>query len=247
MAVVVPALNEAANITEVVRRALGQPIGLVIVADNGSSDGTAEAARAAGAVVVTESRTGYGYACAAGSVEAVRQGARIIVYLDGDLSSPPEEIPLVLQPLESGLADLVLGSRVRGRIEAGAMAPHQRFGNWLSARLMRRLYDLDVTDLGPFRAVRVSLLNDLDMTEMTFGWPTEMTVKAADRGAGVIEVPVSWLRRNSGRSKVSGTIRGSVLAARHILGVTLRYSGFGRRAGSNRRAGSFSRRSRAHR
>lgn len=229
MAVVIPALNEAANIDEVVRRARDQDIDWVIVADNGSTDGTADAARAAGATVATDGRRGYGYACAAGSAQAAILGADVVAYLDGDLSSPPDELPRILEPLRRGSADLVLGSRVRGRVTPGAMAIHQRFGNWLSALLMRRLYDLDVTDLGPFRAIRTELLMELDMTEMTFGWPTEMTVKCANRGAAVVEVPVSWLPRHHGRSKVSGTMRGSVLAARHILGVTLRHAAIAER------------------
>lgn len=224
VAVVIPALNEEANIEEVVRRTRDQVIDWVIVADNGSTDRTAEAARAAGATVTTERRRGYGYACATGSAEAVRLGADVIAYLDGDLSSPPDELPRILEPLHRGTADLVLGSRVRGHVTPGAMAIHQRFGNWLSALLIRRLYDLEVTDHGPFRAIRTELLIEMDMTEMTFGWPTEMTVKCANRGATVVEVPVSWLPRRHGRSKVSGTIRGSVLAARHIVGVTLRHA-----------------------
>lgn len=224
LAVVIPALNEGDNIAEVVERTRRQDVEWVIVADNGSTDATAAKARAAGAIVVDEPRRGYGYACAAGSAEAISRKAEAIAYLDADLSSPPEELPAIIDPLRSGDADLVLGSRVKGQIERGAMAPHQRFGNWLSARLMRSLYDLDVTDLGPFRIIRSDLLVQLEMTEMTFGWPTEMTVKCANREARVIEVPVSWLRRHHGRSKVSGTVKGSVLAARHILGVTLRYS-----------------------
>ncbi len=150
--------------------------------------------------------------------------ADVIVYLDGDQSSPPEEIGRLLEPLLSDEADLVLGSRVLGRIDHRAMAVHQRLGNRLSAWLMRRLYGVTVTDLGPFRAIRSDLLISLDMEEMTFGWPTEMTVKTAKAGFRIIEVPVSWLSRGAGRSKVSGTIRGSLLAGRHILGVTLRHA-----------------------
>lgn len=111
-----------------------------------------------------------------------------------------------------------------GHIAAGAMPPHQRFGNWLSARLMSRLYGVSVTDLGPFRAIRTELFRTLQMSEMTFGWPTEMMVKAARQGGRIIEVPVSWHMRRDGRSKVGGTLRGSILAAYYILGVTLRYA-----------------------
>lgn len=230
VAVVIPALDEAGNIGTVVKAASAEGVGWVIVADNGSTDDTADEAEQAGAIVVAEPRRGYGYACAAGSEEAIRRGATVIVYLDGDRSSRPEEIGGLVAPIEADEADLVLGSRVLGHIDQGAMAPHQRFGNWMSARLMRRLYRIEVTDLGPYRAITSSLLAKLSMQEMTFGWPTEMTVKSANAGATIVEVPVSWLRRGAGRSKVSGTIRGSLLAARHILGVTIRYSR--RRAGA---------------
>jgi hypothetical protein len=144
--------------------------------------------------------------------------------LDGDYSSLPSELNRVLGPVLDGSADLVLGSRVRGDIEPGAMPPHQRFGNWLASSLMRLLYHVEVTDLGPYRAIRADLLLSLGMREMTYGWPTEMMVKAARRKARLLEVPVSFCNRRSGRSKVSGTVSGSVMAAYYILGVTLRYA-----------------------
>ncbi|MFZ1754409.1 MAG: hypothetical protein WAU10_11730, partial [Caldilineaceae bacterium] len=126
--------------------------------------------------------------------------------------------------LQAGAAELVLGSRVLGHIAPGAMPPHQRFGNRLTAGLMGLLYGVRVTDLGPYRAVRQELLESLDMAEMTFGWPTEMMVKAARQGARIQEVPVSYVARRTGQSKVSGTLRGSLLAGWHILSVTLRYA-----------------------
>ena len=224
VAVIIPALNEAGNIAALVREAWGGPVTWVIVADNGSTDDTAAEAWAAGAVVVAEPRRGYGYACAAGSTRALEFGADVLVYMDGDGSARPEELPRLLEPLERGAADLVLGSRVLGGAASGALVPHQRLGNALSAALMRRLYGIAVTDLGPYRAIRAGLLRDLEMREMTYGWPTEMTVKAARRGARVVEAPVSWANRRGGRSKVSGTVRGSVLAGVYILGVTLRYA-----------------------
>ena len=147
----------------------------------------------------------------------------ILVYLDGDGSSLPAEMPRLTEPLCAGAADLVLGSRVLGHIAAGAMPPHQRTGNWLAASLMRGLYRVQVTDLGPYRAIRRDLLGELDMCETTFGWPTEMMVKTARRGA-IREVPVSYLARTWGRSKVGGNLRGSLLAAYRILSVTLRYA-----------------------
>ena len=218
--VIIPALNEAGNIADLVRDALAQAINEVIVVDNGSTDDTAQRARDAGARVIAEPRQGYGYACAAG----VTDDADILVFLDGDYSSLPSEMDLLLEPLRGDEADLVLGSRMLGHIQPGTMPPHQQFGNWLVSHMMRILYGLPVTDLGPYRAIRAELLRDLHMQEMTFGWPTEMMVKAARRNARIIEVPVSHHARRAGKSKVSGTIRGSILAAYYILGVTLRYA-----------------------
>lgn len=220
--VIIPALNEAGNIQRLVQEVLATAPVQVIVVDNGSTDTTAQEAHAAGAQVVTEVRRGYGYACAAGATTA--QEADILVFLDGDYSFQPSELPLILAPLLADQADLVLGSRYRGQIAPGAMPPHQRLGNWLVAHLMNWLYGLSLTDLGPYRAIRRSLLEQLEMREMTFGWPTEMMTKAARRGARLVEVPVSYHQRQAGRSKVSGTVRGTILATWFILGVTLRYA-----------------------
>jgi glycosyltransferase involved in cell wall biosynthesis len=223
--VIIPALNEAGCIGELVTAALRQGVLEVLVVDNGSTDATAEAARRAGASVVAEARRGYGYACLAG-VAAASAWAEALVFIDGDFSFAPGEMPALLAPLQSGVADLVLGSRTLGSIERGSMPPQQRFGNWLVARLMRRLYSLPLTDLGPYRAVRRDLLATLDMHEMTFGWPTEMIVKAARRRARIVEVPVSYRSRRAGQSKVSGTLKGTLLAGYAILGTTFRYSGW---------------------
>jgi len=221
--VIIPALNEAGCIGDLVMATLAQPIHEVVVVDNGSTDDTAGIAQRAGARVVLAARRGYGYACAAGAA-GVSTEAEALVFMDGDFSFAPDEMPRLLTPLAAGTADLVLGSRVLGSIQAGSMPPPQRFGNWLVARLMARLYGLPVTDLGPYRAVRRDLLVGLDMREMTFGWPTEMIIKAARRRARIVEAPVSYRSRRAGQSKVSGTLKGTVMAGYVILGTTVRYA-----------------------
>jgi glycosyltransferase involved in cell wall biosynthesis len=221
-AVIIPALNEAGNIRRLVAEVRVIVPGRVIVVNNGSTDATAEEAQSAGAQVVHEPRRGYGYACAAGVAAA--HDVDVVAFMDGDGSFLPAELPALLAPILADEADLVLGSRWRGHIVPGAMPLQQRFGNWLAARLMNTFYGLSVTDLGPYRAIRRSLLARLAMREMTFGWPTEMMVKAARQGARIVEVPVSYRPRQAGRSKVSGTVRGTLLAAWFILGVTLRYA-----------------------
>jgi len=222
IAVIIPALNEAGNIRQLVEEIQATQSVEIVVVDNGSTDDTAQEAKLAGVKVVSEPRRGYGYACAAGV--AATQEADILVFMDGDGSFSPAEMPVILEPVLKGEADLVLGSRVLGQIAPGSMPSHQRFGNWLASRLMNALYHLTITDLGPYRSIRRDLLQQWNMKEMTFGWPTEMIVKAARQGSKILEVPVSYHSRRSGRSKVSGTLRGTFLAAWFILGVTLRYA-----------------------
>ncbi len=222
---VIPALNEEAVIGKVVRSLPHDLLYQVIVVDNGSTDDTATVAWEAGAIVATEPERGYGAACAAGVALARRLGATIIVLLDGDASDVPSDLPAILAPVLAGDADLVMGSRVRGSVEAGALTPQQRFGNWLAARILRR-YGLAITDLGPFRAIRADALAMLDMHEQTYGWSTEMLVKAARAELRVQEAPVSYRKRGGGRSKVSGTIQGSIKAAVVILQTAYRYAGW---------------------
>lgn len=194
----------------------------MIVVDNASTDTTSLEAAKAGAKVISEPRRGYGYACAAGVAAAM--DADVIVFMDGDYSYTPGDLPLLLSPILENWADLVLGSRELGQIVRGAMPSQQRFGNWLASRLMNILYGLSITDLGPYRAIRRGMLLELNMQEMTYGWPTEMIVKTARRKARIVEVPVSYRSRLTGRSKVSGTIRGTLLAGWYILGVIFRYA-----------------------
>ncbi len=221
IAAIIPALNEEEAIGQVVSAVPRDVVSEVIVVDNGSTDRTAEVARAAGAMVVPQPECGYGAACHAGLMAA--DGADLLVFLDGDRSDVPQEMPLVLGPIIQGRADLVIGSRLAGRREPGAMPPHALFGNWLAGKVLRALYRVRITDLGSFRAIRRTALLDLGMQERTFGWPVEMIAKAARRGYRVVEVPVSY-RRRIGRSKVAGTVKGSVLAAYYIFATAFRYA-----------------------
>lgn len=189
--------------------------------DNGSTDRTAEIARAAGARVVVEPAQGYGAACLAGARAA--EPADVLVFLDGDRSDDPAEMPIVLRPILEGRADLVIGSRLRGIAASGALTPQQRFGNRLVTGVIRLLYGLRLSDIGPFRAITLDVLRDLRMEERSYGWPVEMIVKATKKRYRVVEVPVSC-RRRLGRSKVAGTLRGSVLAGYHLLSTTFRHA-----------------------
>jgi glycosyltransferase involved in cell wall biosynthesis len=220
---VIPALNEAPSITVVVlglRRQSNLHLHEIIVVDNGSTDGTGALAAAAGATVVREERRGYGYACRAGVLAATGD---VVLLLDGDAADDPSDAAAVLAPLLSGQAELVIGSRAFGTSEAGAMTPQQVLGNRLDAWLMRRLYGVEVTDLGPLRAIRRGDLLALAMHELTFGWSVEMMVKSARAGYRLAEVPVSY-RRRVGVSKVGGTLRGSLQAGWCILATTARYA-----------------------
>ncbi|NDJ61364.1 MAG: glycosyltransferase family 2 protein [Chloroflexi bacterium] len=222
VAAIIPALNEETTIGAVVGAVPRDVVQRVIVVDNGSTDQTVSIAQANGAEIVTETRRGYGYACYAGAAAAT--DAAVLVFLDGDGSDDPTEIPLLLAPIHEQAADLVIGSRERGYHEPGALLPHARFGNGLAALLMRWLYGLKVTDLGPFRAIRQPVYASLDMQELTYGWTTEMMVKAAKQNYKIVEIPISYYRRAGGKSKISGTIRGTILAAYYIISTTIKYA-----------------------
>ena len=220
--VIIPALNEADAIAQVVRAIPAAIVHHVIVVDGGSTDGTVEAAGTAGAEVVVQPQRGYGNACRAG-VDTARD-ADVLVFLDGDGSFDPAQIALLVAPILADQAELVLGSRELGGISLASMPPQQRFGNRLVAWLLRRLYGLQITDVGPFRAIRRDTLELLQMSEPTYGWPTEMIVKAARRKVRMVEVPTSYRARIGGKSKVSGTVRGSVLAGYQMLALTVKYA-----------------------
>ena len=222
ISLIIPALNEADCLPTLLAEVPHALLHETIVVDNGSTDGTAAVARATGALVVSEPRRGYGYACAAGVAAATGD---ILLFMDGDGSFIPLELQRLVEPIVAGQADLVLGTRLRGGMSAGAMPPHQRYGNQLVAWLVRRFYGVVLTDLGPFRAIRRDLLVELQMQEQTYGWPIEMMVKAARRHARLVEVPVSYRPRLAGQSKVGGTVRGTILATYKILRVTFRYVG----------------------
>ena len=218
---VIPALNEEGSIAQVVTAVPRDLVSEIIVVNNGSTDRTPEIAAKAGARVVSEPQRGYGAACKAGLDAAT--DADILVYLDGDASDQPQELARILVPVARGEADLVIGSRLLGQREPGAMPSHAVFGNWLTARLVRLLYGVRITDLGSFRAIRRKDLLALDMRERTYGWPVEMIVKAAKQGYRICEVPVTH-RRRIGKSKVAGTLMGSLKAAYFILFTTFRYA-----------------------
>jgi len=220
VSVVIPAFNEAASIGRVLADIPRGDVAEVLVVDGGSADGTPEIAARAGARVIREPRRGYGRACLTGIAHAAAPD--VVVFLDGDYSDRPAEMPLLLAPLRAGQADLVIGSRVAGRRMPGAMPWHAVVGNRLVAWLLGIACGVRLSDLGPFRAARLALLRTLDLRETTYGWPVEMIAKAARRGARVIEVPVSYHPR-LGRSKISGTLRGSVGAAWGLLGGVVRY------------------------
>jgi len=222
--VVIPALNEAAALPRVLGAIPRPPVRRVVVADNGSTDRTAEVARAAGAEVVHEPERGYGAACLKAMAHLRETGPPdVLVFLDGDHSDHPEELPRLLAPIEAGLADLVIGSRARGVAERGSLTPPQRAGNALACAILGRVYGAEYTDLGPFRAIRWRTLERLGMRDRNYGWTVEMQIRAARRGVPHAEVPVSY-RRRIGESKVSGTVRGTLGASRKILWTLARHA-----------------------
>jgi glycosyltransferase involved in cell wall biosynthesis len=219
VSVVIPTYDEAGSIARVLSEIPSSLATEVLVVDGGSTDGTREIAAAHGARVIVERRRGYGRACLAGVAAADRPDT--VVFLDGDYSDRPGEMGRLLEPIREGRADVVLGSRLAGGLARGAMPWHAVFGNRLAAALIRRLYGLSLTDLGPFRAARCEVLRTLELREMTYGWAVELVTRGAMLGYRVVEVPVSYHPR-IGVSKISGTVRGSIGAAWCILAGILK-------------------------
>ena len=228
ISVIIPAHNEAESIALVINEIPAGLVQEIIVVDNASTDATAARAAAAGATVLFESTPGYGRACLRGIAYALAQHPPpdILVFLDGDHSDYPAEMPALLAPLLAHEADMVIGSRALGQRERGALLPQQRFGNWLAAWLLRYRFGTTTTDLGPFRAIRTAALVGLNMADTTYGWTVEMQVKAARQDLRVTEIPVSY-RRRIGTSKISGTVRGTLGAGYKILATIFRYWGRG--------------------
>lgn len=222
--VVIPAFNEEASLPKVLAELPRPPVRTIVVTDNNSDDATAEVARDGGAVVVFEKTAGYGRACLSGLAHLRRQGPPdVVAFIDADYSDHPQELPRVVAPILEGRADLVIGSRILGRREPGALLPQARAGNLVACTLIRLLYGHRYTDLGPFRAIRWDAFERLAMADPDFGWTAEMQVKALRHGLRVTEVPVSY-RKRIGVSKITGTIKGTILAGYKILWTVFRYS-----------------------
>jgi glycosyltransferase involved in cell wall biosynthesis len=224
--VIIPAYNEAESIGKVVGDIPTGWVQEVVVVNNNSTDATEANARAAGATVLREDKKGYGHACLCGIAYAnAKQGAdrpEIIVFIDGDYSDYPSELPLLIAPIVEQGHDMVIGSRALGAREKGSMTPQQVFGNWLATTLIRWFYRTRYTDLGPFRAIKLEQLLALQMQDTTYGWTVEMQLKAAKKRFKTSEVAVTY-RRRIGVSKISGTVKGTIMAGYKILYTIFRY------------------------
>ncbi|WP_020526304.1 glycosyltransferase family 2 protein [Flexithrix dorotheae] len=224
--VIIPAFNEEKSIGKVINDIPKDFVTEIVVVNNASTDQTAEEASKAGATVLNENRQGYGFACLKGieyaeSVLAEKENS-IIVFIDGDYSDFPQEMPDVVRPIVEEDYHMVIGSRALGKRESGSMTPQQIFGNWLATKLLKLYYNADFTDLGPFRAIRFDKLLEIDMKDQTYGWTVEMQVKAAKHKLRFCEVKVNYKKR-IGVSKVSGTIKGTILAGYKILWTLFKY------------------------
>jgi glycosyltransferase involved in cell wall biosynthesis len=230
VSVIIPTHNEAQAIERVLADLPSDLTTEVIVVDSNSNDGTPELAAKAGARMIQEPRRGYGRACLTGLAAA--DSPDVVVFLDGDYSDRPAELPFLLAPIVEGRADITLGSRLSGNSNHGALPWHQSLGNRFAAGLIRLFYGLHITDLGPFRAGRADVLRSLDLEQATYGWAVEMILKGALAGFRVVEVPVSYYPR-IGKSKISGTLKGTLGAAWFILSLIVRYYFRHRKAGTS--------------
>jgi len=233
VSVIIPTHNEAQAIGRVLADLPSNLVTEVIVVDSNSTDGTSDLARRMGAQVIEDPRRGYGRACLTGLANT--KNPDVVVFLDGDYSDRPSELPILLAPIIEGRADITLGSRLSGKSNSGALPWHQSLGNRLAAGLIRLLYGVQVSDLGPFRAGRADVLRDLALEEATYGWAVEMILKGAIAGFRIVEVPVSYYPR-IGKSKIGGTVKGTLGAAWFILSRIVRYYSRRRRAGTPRPA-----------
>ncbi len=220
VSVIIPTHNEAQAIGRVLADLPSDLVTEVIVVDSNSTDGTPEIGATMGARVVHEPRRGYGRACLTGLAAA--KSADVVVFLDGDYSDRPSELPILLAPITEGRADITLGSRLRDRSSAAALPWHQVLGNRFAASLIRALYGVNISDLGPFRAGRADVVRALELEQATYGWAVEMILKGVLAGYRVVEVPVSYYPR-IGKSKIGGTFKGTVGAAWFILSLIVRY------------------------
>lgn len=223
--VIIPAYNEAGSIGAVIQ-ALPKTVREVVVVNNNSTDATQEEAKKAGATVLFEEKKGYGHACLKAMDYIAQKAVKpdIVVFLDGDYSDYPEEMTKLLAPIEEGKVVFTVGARLKNLREPGAMTPAQAFGNGLAAALMKIMYGARFTGLGPFRAITYQALMGLNMEDKTYGWTVEMQLKVLKQQLPYAEVPVRYRKRSAGFSKVSGTVRGSVMAGIKIIGWIFKYS-----------------------
>ena len=222
--VIIPAFNEENAVGSVIQEIPKELVTEIIVVNNASTDRTAEEAKRYGATVLHETKQGYGFACLKGMdyVSSLNENTDIIVFLDADYSDYPEEIGQLIAPIVDDSADLVIGSRALGKRQKGSMTPQQLFGNWLATSLLKLFYNANFTDLGPFRAIRYKSLQELGMVDTTYGWTVEMQLKAVKNNLRCVEVPVRY-RVRVGKSKVSGTVKGTLLAGYKILWTIFKY------------------------
>lgn len=222
--VIIPAYNEENSIAKVIADIPDGLVSEIVVVNNNSNDATVVNASNAGATVLHEKRPGYGFACLKGIeyIKQLRPAPDIVVFIDADYSDHPEEMPLLVQPIMNQEVDLVIGSRALGKKEKGSMTVPQVFGNWLATRLLKIIYNVRYSDLGPFRAIRFDKLLEINMQDTTYGWTVEMQLKAAKLKMKIIEVPVSY-RKRIGFSKISGTVKGTVLAGYKIITTIFKY------------------------